>query len=109
MMNCFMLSVGLKLTNPSSTSVHGTPLLEGHLSRSRECPLNRGSSVVQAPVVQKVDSAIRWINLSIHWIAQLISPILIRWIVINPVDSDIQRLNNRSLTAKIKNQSWVNL
>ena len=64
----YVVFVGLKLTNPSPTSIHGTPLLKGHFSRSRECPLNRGSSVVQAPVVQKVDSAIRWINLSINWI-----------------------------------------
>ena len=41
----------------------------------------------------------RWITLSIgqitiHWIMQLIPIILIRWIVIYPVDSAIQRLNN---------------
>ena len=43
----------------------------------------------------------RWIALSdglisIHWITQLISPILIRWIVIYPMDSAIQPLNNQS-------------
>ena len=43
-----------------------------------------------APVVEKVKNAI-------HWIAQLVSLILIRWIVIYPVDSTIQRLNNRGL------------
>ena len=47
-----------------------------------------------APVVQKVDSATRWINLY-QWITQLVSQILIRLIVIYPVDSAIQRLNNR--------------
>ena len=50
---------------------------------------------VQAPVVQKVDSAIRWINLY-PGITQLVSLILIHWIVIYPVDSAIQRLNNRA-------------
>ena len=37
---------------------------------------------------------------SIHWIMQLISLILIRWIVrivIYPVDSAVQRLNNQGL------------
>ena len=37
-----------------------------------------------APVVQKLDNAI-------HWIAQLVSLTLNRWIVIYPVDSAIQR------------------
>ena len=42
----------------------------------------------------------RFIHLAavvIQWIAQLVSLILIRWIVIYPVDSAIQRLNNRGL------------
>ena len=43
--------------------------------------------VLQGPVVQKVDNAI-------HWIVQLAPVIRIRWIVIYPVDSAIQRLNN---------------
>ena len=50
---------------------------------------------VQAPVVQTSDSAIHRIN---HYPADsvlLISVILIRCIVIYPVDSAIQRLNNR--------------
>ena len=42
---------------------------------------------VQASVGQRLDSAIQWI-------VQLLSPI-IRWIVIYPVDSTIQRLNNQ--------------
>ena len=46
----------------------------------------------QAPVVQKVDSTMRWI---IEWIAQLVFQILICWIVIYPVDSTIRLLNNR--------------
>ena len=32
-----------------------------------------------------------------HWITQLVSLVLIRWIVIYPVDSTYQRLNNRGL------------
>ena len=36
-----------------------------------------------APVVQKLDNAI-------HWIAQLVSLTLNRWIVIYPLDSAIQ-------------------
>ena len=34
-------------------------------------------------------------QITIHWITQLVSLILIRWIVIYPVDSSIQSLNNR--------------
>ena len=41
----------------------------------------------QAPVVQKVDSAIQWI-------VQLVSLILIHWIETYPVDSAIHLLNN---------------
>ena len=44
-------------------------------------------NIFLAPVVQKVDS-------TIHWIAQLVSLILIRWIVIYAVYSAIQLLNN---------------
>ena len=47
----------------------------------------------QAPVVQTLDSAIH----RIQWITQLVFLILIHWIVIYPVDSAIQRLNNRGL------------
>ena len=41
----------------------------------------------------------RWITLStgqitIHWILQLVSLLLIQWIAIYPVDSAIHRLNN---------------
>ena len=43
-----------------------------------------------APTVQKVDSAIQWI-------VQLVSLILIHWIVIYPMDSGIQLLNNWGL------------
>ena len=49
-----------------------------------------------APVVQKLDNAI-------HWIAQLVSVTLNRWIVIYPVDSAIQRLNNWSLAIYLIN------
>ena len=47
-----------------------------------------------AAVVQTLDCAIHRI-----WIAQLVSLILIRWIVIYPVDSGIQPLNNRGLVC----------
>ena len=51
--------------------------------------------VHQGPVVRRVDSAIHRINLYLYvWIAQLVSLILIHWIVIYPVDSAIQLLNN---------------
>ena len=43
-----------------------------------------------APTVQKVDSAIQWI-------IQLVYLILIYWIVIYPMDSAIQLLNNWGL------------
>ena len=50
-----------------------------------------------APVVQKLDNAI-------HWIAQLVSLTLNRWIVIYLVDSAIQRLNNWSLAIILSHQ-----
>ena len=50
------------------------------------------SIFTQVPVVRKVDS-------SIHWIVQLFFLILIHWIVICPVDSAIQGLNNRGLVC----------
>ena len=51
-----------------------------------------------APVVQKVDNPIHQINnYHILWIVQLVSLVLIRWIVIYPVDSAIQLLNNWGL------------
>ena len=40
--------------------------------------------------------------ISIQWIVQLVSPILIRWIVIYSLDSAIQRLNNRGLFGRRK-------
>ena len=46
------------------------------------------------PVVQTLDSAIQWI-------VQSVFLILIRWIVIYPVDSTIQRLNNRGLMGSV--------
>ena len=49
----------------------------------------------QAAVVQTLDSAIQWI-------AQLVSLILICWIVIYPVDSAIQRLNNQGQVPNIQ-------
>ena len=40
-------------------------------------------------------------QISIQWILQLVSSIVIRWIAIYPVDSAIQRLNNRGLVPKL--------
>ena len=34
-----------------------------------------------------------------HWTVKLVSQILIRWILIYPVDSAIRRLNNRGLNT----------
>ena len=58
----------------------------------------------QAPVVQKVDNAIRWINL--YPLDSAISfsniyPLDSHWIVIYPLDSAIQRLNNSGQTYKL--------
>ena len=47
-------------------------------------------NIFLAPVVQKVDN-------TIHWIAQLVSFILLQRIVIYPVNSTIQLLNNWGL------------
>ena len=56
-------------------------------------------NIFLAPVVQKVDN-------TIHWIAQLVSFILLRRIVIYPVNSTIQLLNNWGLkyTSSSKTQ-----
>ena len=40
-------------------------------------------------------------QISIQWILQLVSPIVIPWIMIYPVDSAIQHLNNRGLKANL--------
>ena len=52
--------------------------------------------MVLALVVQKMDKAIHWINLY-PLDSQLVSQILIRRIVVCPVESAIQRLNNPGL------------
>ena len=68
---------------------------------------------VLVPVVE------RWIALStgyitMHWIAQLVFLIFIHWIVIYPVNSAIQGLNNRGLVGTAgwlrdsPNSGWVN-
>ena len=49
--------------------------------------LKDAKDLPQSPVFRKADKAI-------YWIMQLVSLILIRWIVIYPMDSAIQRLNN---------------
>ena len=46
--------------------------------------------------IEKLDSAIHQI-ISIHWIAQLAPLIFTHWVVIYPVDSAIQVLNNGGL------------
>ena len=51
-------------------------------------------SELLALVVQTLDSAIHRIKIY-PVVTQLVSLILIHWIVIYPVDSAIQRLNNR--------------
>ena len=51
-------------------------------------------SELLALVVQTLDSAIHRIKIY-PVVTQLVSLILIHWIVIYPVDSTIQRLNNR--------------
>ena len=51
----------------------------------RNCLKFHSFGTMQASVIQKI---------SIQWIVQLVSQILICWIVIYPVDSAIQCLNN---------------
>ena len=43
--------------------------------------------------------------MTIHWILQLVSLLLIQWIVIYPVNSAIHRLNNWGLVAE-KQKKW---
>ena len=52
----------------------------------------------------------RWIALSsgqisLQWITQLVFLILIRWIVLYPMDSAIQRLNNRGQMLDTRQQA----
>ena len=56
----------------------------------------------QGPVFQTLDSAIHRIKIYPVDTAQLVSLILIRWIVIYPVDNAIQRLNNWGKTSNVK-------
>ena len=62
--------------------------------------VDRNTLVIDlAPFVQKVDSAIHWINL--HPVdSVLLSLTLIRWIVVYLVDSAIQLLNNWGLIGQ---------
>ena len=58
-------------------------------------PQKKSNVKVQAPVVQKADSAIHWINLCpVDNVIALCNHLSRRWIVIFPLDSAIQRLNN---------------
>ena len=51
----------------------------------------------QALVVQKLDNTY---SLFVQWIAQLVSVILFRWIVIYPVNIAIHLLNKRGLVSE---------
>ena len=53
------------------------------------------TAIAQAPVVQRLDNAIQRISVNKTNHA-------IRWIVIYPVDSVIQPLNNRGLNFKLR-------
>ena len=58
-------------------------------------PQKKSNIKVQAPDVQKVDSAIHWINLCpVDNAIALCNHLSRRWIVIYLLDSAIQRLNN---------------
>ena len=54
----------------------------------------REGCIIQGPVVQMVDSIIQWINLHPVGSVKMPSPILICSIVVYPMDSTIQLLNN---------------
>ena len=79
------------------------------LGHTRDTPLpthvcNTANNDYQAPVVQTLGSAILWINHYPVVSVILISVILTHWIVIYPVDSAIQCLNNGACTS---NYSWT--
>ena len=57
----------------------------------------------QAPVVRKLDNGLH----PIKWIMQLVSLILIRWIVIYPVESATQRLTNRGHNTRHKSLKHI--
>ena len=54
-----------------------------------------------APVVQKGDITLSTGFFSSQWIVQLVSLVLNRYIMIYPVDSTIQHLNNRALVKSV--------
>ena len=58
--------------------------------------------MILAPLVQK-----RWMALSNGYIAQLVFLIFIHWIVINPVDSAIQFLNNWGLLDSVMGRNYI--
>ena len=68
------------------------------LSGSSLCKGQQYWPVYLGLVVQKVDNAIQWI-------VQSVSLILIRWILIYPMDSAIRRLNNRG--QEVGDPRWV--
>ena len=83
---------------------YNKPFPRKHLSVIKERNFFR-RLVQLSLVVQMLDSAIHWIN---HYPADgtiLISVILFRWIVIYPVDSAIQRLNNLGQDKKQRQDS----
>ena len=89
-----------KQTRPSFLLVSKVANCPAPLSGTNSCTENvEFSCDIQAPVVQKVDSAIHWIN---HFpVDNAISfVILIHWIAMYPADSAIQILNSRSQDYK---------
>ena len=68
--------------------------------------VNRLKGKYQVPVVQKVDSAIHWIN---HYPVDNAISLrnTIHWIAIYPVDSAIQLLNNRDQILFSKFAEWL--
>ena len=89
----YLVLVVLKLDSATHWGNHYSA--DKNLGKQLHYPLD--SAIHLALVVQMVDSAIHRINLHRAGSVILISVILIRWIVIYPVGSAIQRLNNRDL------------
>ena len=84
-------SISLTLSHFVRRTGQETTPWDEHMSLERP---TRSIRLLLAPVVQKVYSAIHWIN-------QLVFVLLIRWIAIYPtVDSAMQLLNNRSLRVR---------
>ena len=89
-----------------AVNVYGAVTSKGALLRFLLRPpfWNYNSSHSLRPKLFKSWTALSTGKISIHWITQLVSLILIYWIVIYPVDSAIQRLNNWGLDYKSEAQ-----